>query len=182
MRSWMAMRSATDSSAGLGMSVFLTNSKTGDSAIHQEVDAGHEAGGIAGEEQDGRSYFLRCPHTLHRCVGDHLLAHRRNGLRWQASRAMNNGSVDGTRTNHVDSNAAPHELGSERTSERAEAGFARRVYRAGRQTLQCPDGPRQHDGGALRHQGQCLLHGEKNTFEVDVLNAVPIRLGNGLDG
>ena len=45
-----------------------------------------------------------------------------------------------------------------------------------------PTNSAANDGGPHAQEWQCLLHGEENTFEVGVLNPVPVGLAHGLDG
>jgi hypothetical protein len=56
------------------------------------------------------------------------------------------------------------------------------IHTPRRRSFTGDDGRIQDDGGAVRHQRQCLLHSEEEAFHVDVEDRVVVLLGDRAEG
>jgi hypothetical protein len=69
-----------------------------------------------------------------------------------------------------------------RPCERAHGGLRGAVHAIGRQPFTGDDGRVQDDRGTIRHQRKRFLHGEQETFHVDVEDRVIVLLGDRAEG
>ena len=151
----------------------LASSKRAQAAIDDEIGASNVATLVRSQKQCGTRNLLGATKAVERSGGLEALPYC-IGAFFRCRLRINDGRIDRTGSDRIDTDATILELRRPRAYKRTNAGLGSAVCGVAWNSLERGDGRNQDDGATIADERQCLLDCEEKPAHIDAEGLVEI--------